>query len=131
MDESIGQVLERPIRSAAVIVTLSKSASLQFSADDTVFVAATQADLGNAAAIRIEVPLAIASAATTVTDTVAMSAAEIQMLQQVAEAQGDLWIQLRGRATYQGAAPYTVQAGDAIAVQVRLLMRIGISTRVQ
>lgn len=130
MDESIGQLFERPIRTVSAILTIGKSATLTFAADDTLFVAASQADLTNPAATRIIVPIVVAAAATSVTDTVPIGNAQIQMLQAVSAVQGDLWIQLRGRATYQGAAPYTVQSGDAIAVQVRLLMRIGISTRV-
>jgi hypothetical protein len=128
LDESVGALLERTIRSASVIVTLSKSAALQFSSNTTVTVAASQADLSNPGANRIVVPLNITAADVSVTDTSVISAANIDMLRGVAAGGGNLFVEVRGQITYQGSSVYTIQATDSIGVRLALLARVGVST---
>jgi hypothetical protein len=130
LDEAVGEVLRRDLRAASLILTLTKSANLQFSATDTLFVAASQADLTNAAANRIVVPVTFAASDVAVTDTTAVTSGGLTMLQTVAGSPGgELWIQLRGRATFEGSGFYTVQPTDSIGVKLALLVRIGVSTR--
>ncbi len=126
--ESVGQLLDQQIRSASLIVTLTKPASLQFTASDTVIVARTLADLSIAGATRIVVPIAIASADASVTDTAAITTGAIAMLRQAAASDGTLFIEVRGRIQYTGSAPHTLTANDTIGVRLALLARIGVST---
>jgi hypothetical protein len=128
LDESVGSVLERDITSAGLIVTLSKTPSLPFALSDTVIVAGSQADLSNAAAPRIVVPVGVASTDGTVTDTTVVSSAAIAMLRTTAESGGTLFIEVRGRIQFTGTSPYTVQASDTIGVKLAMLARIGVST---
>lgn len=128
LGESIGQLLDQQIRSASLIVTLTKPAALPFTASDTVIVARTVTDLSNAAATRILVPIAIAAADASVTDTTVISSGAIDMLRQAAASDGTLFIEVRGRIQYTGSTPHTLTAADTIGVRLALLARIGVST---
>ena len=127
LSESIGQILQQDLRTAAVIMTISKAVPL--AADDTLYVANSAANLTNPAATRIIFPLVLSSTATSVTDTVVVGAAQLAMLSAVAAAQGQLFVQLSGRASYPGATPLTITANDKIGIKVALLVRVGVSTR--
>lgn len=127
LDDSVGDLFDRTIRTASLIVTLTKPASLRFSASDTVNVSNTLAGLSNAASDRIQLALAFAAGDTAVTDTVAMSAASILMIQQTAANGGTLHVEIRGRVTYAGPGNYTVQPGDSIGVRLAILARIPVS----
>jgi hypothetical protein len=128
LDDTAGELLRRLRETARIIFTVSKPPALAFSGVDTLFVAANQADLTNPASSRIVVPFVIAASAASVTDTVTIPTAGINMLRAVANARGVLWIQMRGRATYEGSGPATISSTDAIGVRLALLARIGIST---
>lgn len=129
LDESIGAILDRDLRAASLIVTLSKSPSLQFSAADTIIVASSQVDLGNSASTsRIVVPLVILAADASVTDTAAISQASITMLRTAAQNDGTLYIEVRARTQYQGSTTYQLQPTDTIGVKLAMLARIGVST---
>lgn len=125
LDGAIGGLLDQEIRSAEVIVTLTKT--LAISADDTIFVAASAADLTNAAATRVVVPMALAAADQSVTDTVPVPAAAVTMLRTTAAAGGTLYVQLRGRATWAGPGSLTVTPTDSIGMRLALLARIAVS----
>lgn len=129
LDEGVGQLLERQVREARMILTLAKSASLEFSLADTLVLAGSEVDLGNPAAQRIVIPITLGATATSRTDTAAVSSGGIAMLQQVAEAGGQLFVELRGRVAYEGSSSYTVQPTDTIGVKLAILARIGVSTR--
>jgi hypothetical protein len=122
---SVGSLLEQNLSNAALVVVLSKA--LAVSGADTVFVAADAASLTNAAATRIVVPVAFTAADLTVTDTVPVTAAGITMLQNLAQSNGSLWVQLRGRVSYAGPGNLTVTTSDSIHVRLSLLATIAVS----
>jgi hypothetical protein len=125
LDGAVGGVIDQEVRGAEVIVTLTKT--LAISTDDTIFVAASAADLTNAAATRVVVPTSLAAADQRVTDTVAIGQAELTMLRNVASAGGDIYVQLRGQATWAGPGTLTVTSTDSIGMRLALLTRIAVS----
>lgn len=122
---TVGSLLDQDLSNAALVVVLSKT--LAVSGSDTVFVAADSASLTNAAATRIVVPVAFTAADLTVTDTVPVSTAGIAMLKSVAQAEGSLWVQLRGRVTFAGPGVLAVTPADSIHVRLSLLATIAVS----
>ncbi len=125
LDGAVGGILDQEIRSADVIVTLSKT--LAISTDDTLFVAASPADLTNAAAVRIVVPMAMTAGDVSVTDTVPVSAAGLNLLTTTAANEGTIYVELRGRATWAGPGSLTVTSADSIGMRLALLARIAVS----
>lgn len=125
LDDAVGDLLVDKLKAADVILTLSTTVPLDGA--DTVFVAANNADLTNAAAQRIVVPVTLVAAVPTLTDTVPVNAGGLAMLQTVAQNSGTLFIQLRGRVTYPGPGNRTITANDSIGVRLALLARIAVS----
>jgi len=125
LDGAIGGILEQEVRSAQVILTVTKT--LAVSADDTLFIAGSAADLTNAAAVRILVPVALTAADVSVTDTVPVDPAGLALLQTTAQNGGSIFVQLRGQATWAGPGSLTVTANDSIGVRLALLARIAVS----
>lgn len=128
MGDAAGQVLSRDLRSASVIFTLDKNVDV--SVADTLFIAASAADLGNPNATRIVLPVTMNASATTTSDTVAVIQSGLTMLANVAEAAGTLFIQMRGTVSNPGPGSVTIDnSNNTIDVRLALLARIGVSTR--
>lgn len=123
---SVGSILDQDLSNAGLVVVLSKSAAMTVSGNDTVFVAADSASLTNPASTRIVLPMTFAESATSVTDTLAIATAGIAMLKNVAQSDGTLWVQLRGRLSHSTGV-LTVTPGDSIHVRLSLLATIAVS----
>ncbi len=125
LDDAAGSILDQEMRSANVVLTLSSSIPLDGA--DTLFIAATSADLTNGSAQRVVVPITLVASVPTFTDTVAVTADGLTMLKNAAAAGGDIFIQLRGSVTYPGPGIRTITASDSIGVRFALLARIAVS----
>lgn len=127
LDASIGSILQQDLRAALLVMTLTKSVPI--SADDTLFVASSRANLSNGAPSTIVFPITLATTDTEVQDTLAVNQAGLTMLQTTAAAEDSLFVQLRGRATYSGPGTLTITPSDSIGIRLALIARIGVSTR--
>lgn len=131
LDQSIGQVLKRDIRRA--ILKLNYVMTLALAGSDTVFVAASQADLTNPSATRIVFPIALAqttSAGADVVDTLEAGSAQLAMLQNAASdgGSGVLYVQVRGNVRNPSTTQsVTLTSGDEIGLSFQLTVRIPIS----
>ena len=125
IDGFIGQVLGDSIGTASIAMVLTKSIPL--SGSDTLFVAATVADLSNPAAQRIVMPLTMIAANAQDSILTPLTAGGLAMLQGVAKNNGTLQVQLSGRVTYSGPAPRAVTSTDSIGVKLALLATVSIS----
>lgn len=128
LGDAAGQILSRTLDSVQVIFTLTKSAAVALV--DTLFVAATSADLANPNANRIVLRVSMSAAATSFTDTLAVTPSGVSLLSGVAAAKGDLYIQLRGTVSNPGPGTVTISgSNNQVGVRLAMLARIGISTR--
>lgn len=125
LDNAVGSLLGDQLNAARVVVTLSTTVPLDGA--DTVFVASTAADLTNPAAPRVVVPVTLVASVPTTLDTITVTASGLQMLQNAAQSDGTLFIQLRGRVTYPGPGIRVLTASDSIGVRLALLARIAVS----
>jgi hypothetical protein len=125
IDGLVGQILQPGLLAATIVSVITKSVTV--SGADTLFIAATQPDLTNAAAQRIVVPLVIVAANAKDSSQTVVTAGGLTMLQNVANASGSLWIQMRGQATCVNAAGCTFTAGDSVGVRLTLLATVPIS----
>jgi len=125
LDGSVGAILDQDLSNAALVVMLSKTVAV--SGTDTVFVAPDSLSLTSGPATRIVVPFSFLASDLSVTDTVPVSSAGIAMLKSVAQANGSLWIQLRGRVSNPGPGTLTVTPADSLHVRLSLLATIAVS----
>jgi hypothetical protein len=125
MEGSIGDILRETLRGATVIITLTKSVALQV--DDTLVVSNNAADTLNPAAAPIFMSLAMATTDTETDDTLVVSQAGIDMLRATAEAQGTLFVHVRGQLSNPGPGSVTVNPSDSIGVRIALIARIAMS----
>ncbi|MFI5207948.1 MAG: hypothetical protein ACHQU8_04175 [Gemmatimonadales bacterium] len=125
IDGLVGQILKPGLVAASIVSVITKTVTV--SGADTLFIAQTQADLTNPAATRIVVPLSIVAANAKDSSQAVVTAAGLTMLQNVANASGPLWIQMRGLATCVNAAGCTFAAGDSVGVRLTLLATVPIS----
>ena len=124
LDESIGSLLKNAADAGSVILTLSKT--LNLSGTDTLFISASNAGLDVPGAGRILIPVSFTAADRTVVDTVATSLA---LVQNTADAGGDLFIRLRGSVSNNTGGIITVTPADSIKVKLALLTTIHSSTK--
>jgi len=128
VDGLVSQILQPGLVAGTIVSVITKSATVTINGNDTLFIAATQADLTNALAQRIVVPLTITAANTKDSTQAAITAGGLTMLQNVANAgNGSLWIQMRGQATCVNAAGCTFTNGDSVGVRLTLLATVPIS----
>lgn len=131
LGQSIGQVLKQDIRRA--ILKLNYVLTLPLDGSDTVFVAASQADLVNPAATRLVLPVALAqttSAGRDVVDTLEAGSAQLAMLQNAASdgGSGVLYVQVRGNVRNPSTTQsVTITSGDEIGLALQLTVRIPVS----
>jgi hypothetical protein len=131
LDQSIGQVLKQDIRRA--ILKLNYTMTVALAGTDTVFVAASQADLGNPAATRIVFPVTLAqtgSAGTDVVDTLEAGSPQLTMLQNAASSGGSgaVYVQVRGNVRNPSASSsVTLTGGDEIGLAFQMTVRIPVS----
>jgi hypothetical protein len=131
LDQSIGQVLKQDIRRA--ILKLNYTMTVALAGTDTVFVAASQADLANPAATRIVFPIALAqttSAGTDVVDTLEAGSPQLAMLQNAASSGGSgaVYVQVRGNLRNPSASSsVTLTGGDEIGLAFQMTVRIPVS----
>jgi hypothetical protein len=127
IDGLVGQILRPGLVAGSIVSVVTKSATVTINGSDTLFIAATQADLTNALAQRIVVPLTIVATNTKDSAQALITAGGLTMLQNVANASGSLWIQMRGQATCANASGCTFTAGDSVGVRLTLLATVPIS----
>jgi hypothetical protein len=131
LGQAIGQVLKQDILRA--ILKLHYTMALALAGTDTVFVAASQADLTNPAATRIVFPIALAqtgAAGADVVDTLDTGSPQLAMLQNAASSggSGTLYVLLRGTVRNPSAsASVPISTGDVIGLAFQLTVRIPVS----
>jgi hypothetical protein len=131
LDQAIGQVLKQDLRRA--ILKLNYTMLRALAGADTVFVAASPADLTNPVATRIVFPIALAqtgAAGTDVVDTLDAGSPQLAMLQNAASESGSgtLYVQVRGNVRNPSASSsVTIQSGDVIGLAFQLTVRIPVS----
>jgi hypothetical protein len=127
IDGLVGQILSPGLVAGTIVSVVTKSVTIN--GTDTLFIAATLTDLTNALAQRIVVPLTIVAANTKDSAQAPITAGGLTMLQNVAIANGKLYIQMRGQATCAnpGGPSCTFVAGDSVGVKLTLLATVPIS----
>jgi len=120
LDGAIGSLLQQPLSNGRVIVTLSKG--LPVSGADTVFLS------GTSGGVPVDTfAVAFAAGDASVTDTIPIGSAGLSLLSSQASSNGSIYIQLRGRISYNGAGNLTVTSADSIGVKLALLATIAVS----
>ena len=122
IDGLVGQILRPGLAADTIFTVVTKSASVTINGNDTLFIAQAQADLTNAAATRIVVPLTIVASHAADSLQTGITPAGLTMLQNVAAASGQLWVQMRGQATCQNPSgpTCTFAAGDSVNVRLNM-----------
>ena len=127
MDGTAAQILDEALSIPTPVirlqVRLTKTANLTVALADTLFFAADSASLATTA---VRGGLSMAAGETSRVDTLALGSGFDNLIRQLTNAKGTLWMQARGRIT-SGASPITVAAGDSINVQVGLLIRVPVA----
>ncbi len=111
---------------AQTILTLTVGKHTAVSTQDTLFVAPDQASLTTPNPSRIVFPIAMALTDTLVSSVDTVSLTAIQMLQNAANTQTPLWIQMRGQVRNPNAAPVTITQADSIAVNLTVTARVAV-----
>jgi hypothetical protein len=108
-------------------VTTTKTTAI--SAQDTLFVSPDSLGLYTARPGGIVFPIPLAATDLARTDSLFLSTAQFGMLQNAAETDQGLWIQLRGRVSNPSASPVTITAADSIGIRLAATLRIRVSHR--
>jgi len=124
LDERLQQIIGRQMTKASLVVTISKA--LAVGGSYTLAVSRDSAGLQAAPDSGIALRFSILQPSLSVTDSSDFSVAGLAMLQAVANANGSLWVQLRGTTTFNGPGTLTIAPTDSITVQ--LTLRATIST---
>ncbi len=131
LGQAIGQVLKQDIERA--ILKLHVVMTVPLAGADTLFVAASPADLANPAAVRIVFPAALAqttSAGADVVDTLEAGSPQLGMLHDAASSGGSgaLFLTVRGSIGNPSATQTVpIASGDAIGLSFQLTVRIPVS----
>ncbi len=131
LDQSIGQVLKQDVK--RVILKLNYVMTLALAGDDTVYVAASPADLTSPGAVRIAFPIALAqtgAGGTDVVDTLAAGSPQLAMLENAASSggSGTLYVEVRGTVRNPSATQaVAITPTDEIGLSFQLTVRIPIS----
>lgn len=111
------------------VLALTVTKTTPISAQDTLVVSPDLAGLTATSAGRIVFPVPVLATDLLRTDSLFLSTAQIQMLQNAAETKQPLWIQLRGRVTNPSASPVTITAADSIGIKLAATLRVRVSHR--
>jgi hypothetical protein len=126
---AIGDVLKNlvtdPTR-ARTVLTLTISKTRPISATDTLFVAPDSGSLTLPNPSRIVLPVALAPADVTVTDSVNVALGSITMLQSAGRNKTPLWIQLRGRVSNSSGSTITITNSDSLNFKLTVTARIAV-----
>jgi hypothetical protein len=109
------------------VLALTVTKRTAISAQDTLVVSPDLAGLTATSTGRIVFPVPVLATDLVRTDSLFLSTAQIQMLQNAAEAKQPLWIQLRGRVTNPSASPVTITAADSIGIKLAVTIRVRVS----
>ena len=111
------------------VLALTLTKTTPIAAQDTLFVSPDSAGLFVARPGGIAFPVPVLASDVTLTDSLHLSTAQIQMLQTAADAGQPLWIQLRGRVSNPSASPIAITAADSIAIKLAVTLRMRVSHR--
>jgi hypothetical protein len=111
------------------VLALTITKTTPIAAQDTLIVSPDLAGLTATSPGRIVFPVPVLATDLTRTDSLFLSTAQIQMLQNAAETKQSLWIQLRGRVTNPSASPVTITAADSIGIKLAATLRVRVSHR--
>ncbi len=115
-----------PSRSCDVIrLTVTKPTPVTVA--DTLFVALAQSGLNAATPGTIVFPIGIAAAATSLTDSMYLTHASVQMLKDAVDSTGSVYVLLRGTVTNPGPGNVTIGAADVIGVNLSATLSVAVS----
>jgi hypothetical protein len=109
------------------VLALTITKTTPVSAQDTIFVSPDSLGLFATRPGGIVFPVLVLATDQTKTDSMFLSAAQIGMLQNAADSDQPLWVQLRGQVTNPSASPVTLTAADSIGVKLSATLRVRIS----
>jgi hypothetical protein len=120
LEGAIGTMLDQDLSNGRVIVTLTKA--LPVGGADTVFVSASRT-----ATPTDTLAMTLLAADQSVTDTIPISSAGLNLLRSQASAKDSIFVRLSGRMSYNGSGNLTVTSADSIRVKLALLATIAVS----
>jgi hypothetical protein len=128
MDESFANFkLDETLREGTRIeLTLRKPSFTQIGTSDTLYIGESDAALVSSNGRTIRVILSMGVSDTMVVQTLTISPANLDMIQDVARSGGNLSVQLRGRAVV-GPSGHTFSSNDQLGVRVVLFARVAMS----
>jgi hypothetical protein len=109
------------------LLTIAVRKPVGLTAQGTLYVAATQADLSNPQPSTVVFPVDVPSSAGSVTDSLYLTQPNVVMLQAAGENGTSLWIQFRGRVGNPGATAYSVTSADTVNVTLAATIRVAVS----
>lgn len=109
------------------LVKLTVQKTTPVAVTDTLFVASSRAGLNAATAGTVVFPISLAAATTAATDSMYLTQASVQMLQQAGENSTPLFVQLRGTVTNPGPSNVTITAADTIGVNLSATITVAVS----
>ncbi len=125
MSGAIGDLLQKDLKGGHVIMTLAKTT--QVSMADTLFIGSAPGDTVPSNPATILLPFAMTVSQASVTDTIAITPANITMLSTVANTtNGRLYLTLKVRGS-TGPNPVTITSSDTLGIRVALIATIAMS----
>ena len=109
------------------VMTLVVTKPSGVAAQDTLFVANSQANLNAAGPGTVVFPLSIGAGSAGATDSINLTPASVTMLHTAGVDGTPLWIQLRGRVSNPGAGNLTIASTDAIRATLSVTLRVAVS----
>jgi len=125
LDDAVGDLLDGTLRGGSIVFTVTST--LQVNGSDTLYIANSAGGLNATTPGTIVAPFTLSSTAASITDTIVIPQAGIDMLQSTAQAGGTLHVQMRGSAQYVGPAPRVLNASDSLTVSIRCLCTVAVS----
>jgi len=117
---------ERLRPGSKIVLTIGKAATTALSIVDTIFVGESSTALNATDPRTIRLRVDLASGATASTDTITITTANLDMIQDVARFGGFLFVQARGVAS-SGAAGYTFTGTEVLTVRAQIIARVAIA----
>ena len=117
---------ERLRPGSKIVLTIGKAATTALSIVDTIFVGESSTALNATDPCTIRLRVDLASGATASTDTITITTANLDMIQDVARFGGFLFVQARGVAS-SGAAGYTFTGTEVLTVRAQIIARVAIA----
>ena len=125
LDQRLNAILGQRMKSATLVITISKS--LAVTGSYSIAVARDAAGLLAAPDSGIALRFSVHPLVATNSDSASFSVAGLAMLQSVADAHGILWVQLRGATTVAGPGNLTIVPSDSVSIQLNLRATIASS----